>query len=93
MVSFCRKKNISLVVVTALVSQETIETYRSNFEKANAFFTKFMQARGVKYYNYNYMDIDGFDKSLNGFVDYDGHMFADQAGIFSKEIGKRMKEM
>lgn len=39
------------------------------------------------------MDIDGFDKSLNGFVDYDGHMFADQADIFSKEIGKRMKEM
>lgn len=42
MVSFCRKKNISLVVVTAMVSQETIETYRSNFEKANAFFTKFI---------------------------------------------------
>lgn len=93
MVSFCRKKNISLVVVTAPVPQETIETYRSNFEKANAFFTKFMQSRGVKYYNYNYMEIEGFDKSLNGFVDYDGHMFADQADIFSKEIGKLMKEM
>ncbi|SCH25563.1 Uncharacterised protein [uncultured Dorea sp.] len=93
MVSFCRKKNISLVVVTAPVPQETIEIYRSNFEKANTFFTKFMQARGVKYYNYNYMEVEGFDKSLNGFVDYDGHMFADQADIFSKEIGKLMKEM
>lgn len=93
MVSFCREKDISLTVVTAPVPQETLEKYHSNFEKANEYFAKFMKDRGIKYYNYNYLDIDGFDKSLNGFTDYDGHMFEDQAEIFSKEIGKVMKEM
>ena len=34
------------------------------------------------------MDIHEFDRSINGFSDYEGHMYEDQAEIFSKEIAK-----
>ncbi|MFR6510104.1 MAG: hypothetical protein ACLUPF_12160 [Dorea sp.] len=52
-----------------------------------------MEKQGVEYYNYNYQKIQEFDQSLNGFSDYEGHMYEDQSDIFSDELGKIVKDM
>ena len=64
-----------------------------NFENANKFFTSLMEKEGVEYYNYNYQEISGFDRSLNGFSDYEGHMYEEKSDVFSEEIGKIMRNM
>lgn len=92
-VKLCKEKKIKLVVVTTPVPQETLERYHDNFQNADKFFTSFMEKQGVEYYNYNYKKIDGLDESLNGYSDYEGHMYEDQADVFSEEIGKIIKEM
>ena len=92
-VNLCKEQNIKLMVVTTPVPQETLEKYHDNFENANKFFTSLMEKEGVEYYNYNYQEISGFDRSLNGFSDYEGHMYEEQSDIFSKEVGKIMQEM
>ena len=52
-----------------------------------------MSINGPEYYNYNYQEISGFDRSLNGFSDYEGHMYEEQSDVFSEEIGKIMRDM
>lgn len=92
-VKLCKENNIKLTVVTTPVPQETLEKYHDNFENANKFFTSLMEKEGVEYYNYNYQQISGFDRSLNGFSDYEGHMYEDQSDVFSEVIGKIVKDM
>lgn len=92
-VKLCKENNIKLTVVTTPVPQETLEKYQDNFENANKFFTSLMEKEGVEYYNYNYQEISGFDRSLNGFSDYEGHMYEEQSDVFSEEIGKIVKDM
>ena len=92
-VKLCKENNIKLTVVTTPVPQETLEKYHNNFENANKFFTSLMEKEGVEYYNYNYQEISGFDRSLNGFSDYEGHMYENQSDVFSEEIGKIVKDM
>ena len=76
-----------------VLEPETLEKYHDNFENANKFFTSLMEKEGVEYYNYNYQEISGFDRSLNGFSDYEGHMYEEQSDVFSEEIGKIMRDM
>ena len=52
-----------------------------------------MEKEGVEYYNYNSQEISGFDRSLNGFSDYEGHMYEEKSDVFSEEIGKIMRNM
>ena len=89
----CKDNNIKLTMVTTPIPQETLEKYRDNFENANKFFTSLMEKEGVEYYNYNYQEISGFDRSLNGFSDYEGHMYEEKSDVFSEEIGKIMRNM
>ena len=67
-----------------------MEKYQDSFEEANAYFTEYMAKQGIPYYNYNYIDTESLDKSLNGFSDYEGHMYEDEAEIFSAELGKML---
>ena len=92
-VKLCKENNIKLTVVTTPVPQETLEKYHDNFENANKFFTSLMEKEGVEYYNYNSQEISGFDRSLNGFSDYEGHMYEEKSDVFSEEIGKIMRNM
>lgn len=92
-VKLCKENNIKLTVVITPVPQETLEKYQDNFENANKFFTSLMEKEGVEYYNYNYQKISEFDRSLNGFSDYEGHMYEDQSDVFSEKIGKIVRNM
>ena len=86
----CKENNIELVVITTPIPQETMEKYQNNFEEANAYFAEYMAKQGIPYYNYNYIDTESLDKSLNGFSDYEGHMYEDEAERFSAELGKML---
>lgn len=88
---FCKEKGIELVVIVTPIPQETFGKYRENFEAADKFFRDYMADRGIEYYNFNYIDVDGFDRSLNGFSDYEGHMYDDQAEVLSRKIGEMLK--
>ncbi len=92
MVTFCRENDIELVVFTTPVPQETLELYPENYQKAFQYFSKMLQGYGLTYYNFNYIQLDGFDKSLVGYSDYDGHMYGDTAGSFSKSLGDYLKK-
>ena len=89
----CKENNIKLTVITTPVPQEILEKYHDNFESANKFFTSFMEKKEITYYNYNYQEILEFDRSLNGFSDYEGHMYEEQSDVFSEEIGKVVRDM
>lgn len=87
---FCEKQGIEMIVIISPIPQETYEKYKDNFDSAYAFFSEFMEKRGIVFYNYNKIDIEGFDMTLNGFCDYEGHMYEDQAEVFSRELGNMM---
>lgn len=91
-VSFCKENDIELLVFTTPVPQETLELYPENYQNTNQYFSKMMNEYGIAYYNFNYIQLDGFDKSLAGYSDYDGHMFGDTAGSFSKFLGSYVKK-
>jgi len=91
MVSFCKENDIELLVFTTPVPQETLELYPGSYEEANLYFSKMMKEYGLTYYNFNYIDLEGFDKSIVGYLDYDGHMFGDTARAFSKFLGEYIR--
>ncbi len=92
LVSLLREEGVELVVVTTPVPQETLERYGENYREAHEFFTAYMAERGVAYYDFNYREIEGFDRSINGFSDYEGHMLVKNAEAFSRELGKLLRE-
>lgn len=89
----CREKEIELIVITTPIPEETLEKYKRNFENADRFFTEYMEEKGITYYNFNQpeMRMENFDYSVDGFADYEGHMYEDQAEIFSRELSGLMK--
>ena len=92
LVKYCKKNDIELVVVTTPVPDETLEEYPDEFAKANEFFTNYMEEQGVKYLNFNYMDVEGLDTGLNAFSDYEGHMFGETAQVFTRILYEYLDE-
>ncbi|MFG6382771.1 MAG: hypothetical protein K1V96_00765 [Lachnospiraceae bacterium] len=90
MASFCEKQGITLIVITTPVPEETLEKYNKEFQKADTFFTSYLEKFDVQYWNYNRSErkIENFDYSLKAFSDYEGHMNWEQAEIFSAQIAK-----
>lgn len=86
LVSLCEEKGIELIVITTPIPRETLEKYKDNFEAADAYYEKLMKEKGIVYYNFNNIHIEGFDYSVNGFDDYEGHMYEDQAVVFSENL-------
>jgi len=50
-----------------------------------------MDEKEIKYYDFNYIDMPGFDKSNGNYSDYEGHMNGDSAENFSKVLGEYLK--
>ncbi|TGY96566.1 hypothetical protein E5329_09320 [Petralouisia muris] len=88
--SFCKKRNIELIVVTTPVPAETLEKYAKEFQEADAFFQEYLERLGLEYWNYNCTErkIADFDYSLNAFTDYEGHMNVQQAEAFSAQLAE-----
>ena len=63
-----------------------MDRYKESYLDSDKYFSKLMLKYNVDYFNYNYTDITGFDHNLTGFQDYEGHMYEDQADIFSRKL-------
>jgi hypothetical protein len=90
MVDFCGKKGIELVVVTTPVPKVTYEKYRSSYDGAVAYFTKYLKEKGVKYYNYINSKETEEIQDLAQFADYEGHMYEKTAEKFSHIFGEKL---
>lgn len=89
MAEFCKKKDITFVVITTPVPTEAIAEH-NEYKKADQYFAEYMKERGIPYYNYNEQKykIEDLDISLNAFTDYEGHMSWKQAEVFSRKLAE-----
>lgn len=88
LVNLCKDRDIELVVITTPIPKETLEEYSKVFENANNYFSNLMDEYDIPYYNFNYIESKGFDQTIQGYSDYEGHMFGDNADAFSKILGE-----
>lgn len=88
MVEYCRENQIEIEVITMPVPEETEANMPENYEQSEQFFKDFMKERGVRYHNFNYDPELEFDRSMESYWDYDGHMFGEDAEKFSRELGE-----
>ncbi|MEG0904264.1 MAG: hypothetical protein RSD97_10665 [Lachnospiraceae bacterium] len=88
LVEYCKEEQIELVAITTPVSQETLDKYPEVYESANRYFTKLMKKTGVKYHDFNIGIEDKIDRSISGYVDYEGHMSGDLGNQFSVILGQ-----
>lgn len=86
LVRFCREKEIELVVMTTPVPEETLAEHSENYKEADRYFAGLMEEYGIRYLNFNTMEADGFLRGVEGFSDYEGHMFGDNAENFSRVL-------
>lgn len=87
-VMYCRKENIGLEVITLPVPEDTVSNMPDNFMQADRFFSKMMEKYKIPYQNFNFDKDLHFDRSMNSYWDYDGHMYGEDAEDFSRELGK-----
>ena len=87
LVNFCKEKKIGLVVITTPVPQETLELYSQTFDKAHEYYKKIMEKHRVPFYDFNFIKLNGFNRSIRGYLDYEGHMSGELGNEFSKRLG------
>ena len=87
LVNFCKEKSIELIVITTPVPQETLELYSQTFERAHEYYNKMMEKHRVPFYDFNFIKLNGFNRSIKGYLDYEGHMSGELGNEFSKRLG------
>ena len=87
LVNFCKEKKIGLVVITTPVPQETLELYSQTFEKAHEYYKKIMEKYRIPFYDFNFIKLNGFNRSIRGYLDYEGHMSGELGNEFSQRLG------
>lgn len=92
LVNFCADKGIELIVITTPIPQETQEAYADEFDASYNYFSNLTAQYGVEYCNFNYEEIN-FDRSIDSFGDFEGHMYGDKAEIFSKIVGTYLNSL
>lgn len=88
LVELCKKNDIELVVIITPVANETIDKYETQYMDMHEYFDRLTDKYDVEYINYNYEEIDGLDRTINGFCDYEGHMTGENAMIFSERLAE-----
>lgn len=91
LVELCRDEGIELVVITTPVPQETLDLYPQVYEAAHKYYTALMEAYQVPYYDFNYLPLNGFDRGLRNYLDYEGHMYGESGDRFSEVLGEYLR--
>jgi len=86
LISYCSQQGIELTVIVLPVPADSLSEKSADYAAADAYFRNIMDACGVEYLNFNYINT-GFDNSLDGYRDYEGHMWGDTAENFSSILG------
>ena len=87
MVRFCKEEGIELEVITLPVPADTIANMPDSFRQSDAYFKALTKKYQVPYKNFNFDDGLNIDRSMEGYWDYDGHMYGEEAEKFSAELG------
>lgn len=90
-VKYCKEQKIELIAITTPVSRETLEKYPHVYESANRYFTQLMSTWNVEYYNFNTLSDEQLDRSVMGYVDYEGHLSGELGNKFSAILGKILR--
>lgn len=88
LVEFCRKRKIEIAVIITPVPQETLNLYMQNFKKAHIYYKEMMERLRIPFYDFNFIELDGFNKSIQKYLDYEGHMSGELGNEFSKKLGE-----
>ena len=92
MVRFCKEEGIELEVITLPVPADTIANMPDSFRQSDAYFKALTKKYQVPFKNFNFDDGLNIDRSMEGYWDYDGHMYGEEAEKFSAELGKYLSE-
>ena len=84
MVEFCEENQIEFEVVTLPVPKETIQNMPESYQQSDKYFSELMKKYEISYKNYNFDENLTIDRSIDGYWDYDGHMYGDLAEQFSR---------
>ena len=87
LVNFCKGKGIEFVVITTPVPQETLELHSQTFKKSHEYYKKMMEKHKIPFYDFNFINLNGFNRSIKGYLDYEGHMSGKLGNEFSKRLG------
>ena len=47
-----------------------------------------MERLRIPFYDFNFIELDGFNKSIQKYLDYEGHMSGELGNEFSKKLGE-----
>ena len=92
LVKFCKEKDIELTLLITPVPQETYEAYQASYDQEHAYIAALAEKEGLEFLDFNKEDTGDFSKALESYVDREGHMTGEAAGVFSRELGKKLKE-
>ncbi len=87
-VDYCRDNGIELEVITLPVPRETVANMPENFEQSEKFYKDLMEEKGISYHNFNADPKMEFENTIDKYWDYDGHMYGEDAEVFSRELGR-----
>ena len=79
-------------VITLPVPAETYANTTESYQQSDRYFTELMQQYRIPYHNFIFDSALAFDRSIDNYWDYDGHMYGDAAEQFSLELGNYLKE-
>lgn len=89
---FCRENRIKLTLLITPVPEETLEMYRDSLKEQNEYFGKLAERFELDFIDFNFETLQGFDRSIEGYVDYEGHMSGETAEAFSERLGEYLRE-
>lgn len=92
MVSYCRKEGIELEAITLPVPTDTVANMPESYERSDQYFEELMERYQVPYHNFNMDSELDFDRSMDSYWDYDGHMYGPAGEKFSEELGEYLKK-
>lgn len=88
---FCSSKKIKLTLVITPVPETTRQLYEQAYQEQHRYFEKLAESYKLRLLDFNYKALDGFDKSLDSYVDCEGHMNGEAAIQFSGKLGEYLK--
>lgn len=91
-VELCKKYNISVVFTTVIQDPQTVKEKVVSFQKADNYIRGLAEELDVKYYNFNGLKYEFFERDTNDFYDREGHMYGDTATRFTKIYGQVINE-
>jgi hypothetical protein len=91
LVDFCKEKGIELTFIITPVPEETKNKYAEAYQAQNKYFQGLARSYDVTFIDFNYEEMEGFDRSISSFVDNEGHMNGETAIKFSRILGAYIK--